>query len=312
MADEDYYQVLGVARDASPEEIRKAYKKIVRENHPDMKPDDKQAAERFKQAQDAYAVLGDPEKRKQYDQFGHAFRGGGPFPGGGRTSAWSAGPGGGGAVDLEELFGAGGLDFGDLFGMGGGGRGFRGARPAPPRKGQDVRVEIQVPFHVAALGGKHEVHFSRNGRPQRVTAKVPPGVEDGSVIRLAGQGEEGPAGAGDLLVSVHVAPHPYFRRERNDIHLEVPITPAEAALGAKIEVPTLDEGRVIVTVPEGSSSGRKLRLRGKGIADRKTGARGDQFVVVKIAVPPHPNDAARELYGRLAEAQPFDPRAGLW
>lgn len=312
MADVDYYQVLGVKRDATPEEIRKAYKKIVRENHPDMKPNDKEAAERFKQAQEAYSVLGDPEKRKQYDQFGHAFRGGqyrggGPFPGGGRTYTWTTGTGG--AVDLDELFGgAGGFDWRDLFGMGGG----RGARQAPPARGQDLRVEIQVPFQVAALGGKHDVFYSRGGRPQTVTATIPRGIDDGSVIRLAGQGEEGPGGAGDLLVTVRVAPHPYFRREKNNVLIDVPITPGEAALGAKIEVPTLDEGLVVVTVPEGSSSGRKLRLRGKGIPDRKTGQRGDQFVILKIVVPPHPNDETRELYRKLAAAQPFDPRAGLW
>ncbi|MEX0717633.1 MAG: J domain-containing protein [Planctomycetaceae bacterium] len=313
MADEDYYKVLGVARDASPAEVRKAYKKIVRENHPDMKPDDKQAAERFKQAQDAYSVLGDAEKRKQYDQFGHTFRGGGPFPGGGgRTYSWGGGgPGGGGAVDIEELFGGGGFDIRDLFG-GGGGRGYRGTRQAPPVKGADLRIEIQVPFHVAALGGKHDMHLSRDGRPETITAKIPAGIEDGSVIRLAGQGEPGPAGAGDLLVTVRVALHPYFRREKNDIHLDVPVTPTEAALGAKVEVPTLDEGPVVVTIPEGSSSGRKLRLREKGIVDRKSGKRGDQYVVVKVVVPPHPNDEARDLFTRLAKAQPFDPRAGSW
>lgn len=154
--------------------------------------------------------------------------------------------------------------------------------------------------------------YSRGGRPQTVTATIPRGIDDGSVIRLAGQGEEGPGGAGDLLVTVRVAPHPYFRREKNNVLIDVPITPGEAALGAKIEVPTLDEGLVVVTVPEGSSSGRKLRLRGKGIPDRKTGQRGDQFVILKIVVPPHPNDETRELYRKLAAAQPFDPRAGLW
>lgn len=309
MAD-DFYQVLGVKRDASADEIRKAYRKLSRENHPDVKKDDKAAADKFRKVQEAYAVLGDAEKRAQYDRFGQAYS-----QAGGRTPPWAGGGGGAGPIDIGDLFGEG-IDIGDLFGGFTGRAGFGGGRRAAsprPSKGQDLRAELTVPFLVAAEGGQHELTIDRAGKPERITVKIPAGLPEGSTIRLAGEGHPGAAGgpAGDLLLTIHVAPHPYFRREGNDLHVEVPVTPAEAVLGAKVEAPTLSEGRVVVTIPPGTSSGRKLRLRGKGVPDRKTGTRGDLYVIARIVVPESPTNEQRELYERL-KALDRDPRAGLW
>lgn len=309
MAD-DYYQVLGVKKDASADEIRKAYRKLSRENHPDVKPDDKPAAEKFRKVQEAYAVLGDAEKRAQYDRFGPAFT-----QAGGTRGHWSGGPAGG-PIDLGDLFGEG-VDLGDLFGgFGRGAGGFGGARRGPsarPSKGQDLRAEITVPFLVAAEGGQHELSVNRAGRTERITVKIPAGITDGSTIRLSGEGHPGSAGgtAGDLLLTIRVAPHPYFRRDGNDLTVDVPITAAEGALGAKVEAPTLSEGSVVVTIPPGTSSGRKLRLRGKGVPDRKTGTRGDLYVVAKIVVPESVTSEQRELFERLKSLD-RDPRQGLW
>ncbi len=306
---QDYYETLGVKRDAAADEIRKAYRKLSRENHPDVKPDDKAADARFKQVQEAYAVLGDAEKRAKYDKYGHAFNAAGRGPGG----PGGYGGGGAGPVDLNDILGEG-FDLGDLFGgLGGGGfgRGRRGPA-ARPAKGPDVRAEVTVPFAVAAAGGSQELAFDRGGRTERLSVKIPAGVADGATIRLAGQGEPGRGGpAGDLLLSIKVATHPYFRRDGNDLLVDVPITTAEAALGARVEAPTLSEGTVVVTLPPGTSSGRKLRLRGKGIADRKTGTRGDLYVVAKVVVPDTLTDEQKELYERLRSSD-RDVRAGLW
>lgn len=309
---EDYYSVLGVKKDASADEIRKVYRKLSRENHPDVKPGDAAASDKFKKVQEAYAVLGDAEKRAQYDRFGHAFN----KAGGGPNYQWSGGPGGGaGPIDLGDLFGEG-VDLGDLFGGFGGRGGFGGGRRGPtPRsaKGQDLRTDLTVPFLVAAEGGQHELSLNRAGKTERITVKIPAGLTDGSTIRLAGEGHPGVAGGpnGDLLLTIRVAPHPFFRREGNDLTVDIPVTPAEAALGAKVEAPTLTEGRVVVTIPPGTSSGRKLRLRGKGVADRKTGTRGDLYVVAKVTVPDSLTDEQRDLFERLKTLD-RDPRVGLW
>jgi len=312
MPEPDYYKVLGVSREASADEIRKAYRKLSREYHPDMRPNDPEALEKFKQVQNAFDVLGDPEKREQYDRYGAAFqqRRAGP---GGQTYTWTGPAGGFGGVDFDlgDIFG-GQVDLGDLFG----GRAGFGGRTRQPRarKGADQSLEIEIPFEVAAEGGQRDLAFQRNGKTERLMVKIPPGVDTGSVIRLAGQGEPGVNGGppGDLLITLRVAPHRYFRREGNNLLLDVPLTFTEAATGAKVDVPTLSEGTVTVTIPPGTASGTKLRLRGKGIPDRHTRQRGDQFVVIKI-VPPQPlNETARELLQKLAEAVPQSPRQGLW
>lgn len=310
----DYYDVLGVPRTASQAEIRKAYKKIARENHPDNRPGDKAAEERFKQAAEAYDVLGDEDKRKQYDQFGDAYKyagkGGNPFQGGFR--------GGSSEIDLEDLFGGGGVDLGDLFGGAFGGAGGRAGagrqRPPRARKGEDHRTRIQIPFQTAADGGTHELSLQRNGRTERLSVKIPPGVRDGSVIRLAGEGSPGINGGpdGDLLVTIEVAPHPWFRRDGDNVLLDVPISLTEAALGAKVDVPTLSEGLVSLTIPPGTSSGTKLRLRGKGFPNPKTKERGDQLVSIRIVVPRDLNDRSRELLQELAGELPENPRDDMW
>jgi len=317
MPGDDYYKTLGVSRDASDAEIRKAYKKLAREYHPDRRPNDKAAAEKFKKVQEAYAILGDAEKRAQYNRYGAAYANArrGPFAHGGP----GAGPG---PIDLSDLFG-GQIDLGDLFGAGAGrgsgrrsgfGKGGFETHRAAPRRGEDLQIEVTVPFQIAAEGGSHPIQLRREGKSERLNVKIPAGIDDGSVVRLAGQGhpshEGGPAG--DMLVTVHVAPHPYFRREGSNLLLDVPITPSEAVLGAKVQVPTLAEGTVTVTIPPGTSTGTKLRLRGKGLANPKTKGHGDQLVVVKVVVPPRPGEKTRALYQQIAQAEKFDPRAGLW
>lgn len=312
MPNNDFYKTLGVAKGATADEIRKAYKKLSRKYHPDVNKD-KEAPERFKQVQEAFDVLGDAEKRQQYDRFGHAFSGAaGPRP---QQFNWS-GPGaaGGGPIDLSELFG-GQVDLEQIFGSSftgqpGGPR--QGRRTA--RRGEDAEVDIEIPFQTAVEGGNYELSLDRGGKTERLSVKIPTGVDTGSVVRLSGQGHPGSAGAtaGDLLVRIRVAPHQWFRREGNHLLLDVPVTVTEAALGAKVDVPTLSEGRVVVTIPAGTSSGAKLRLRGKGVLDRSTKERGDQFVVVKIVVPRKLSDRGKQLIKEFADVEPQSPRGGLW
>ena len=298
---EDFYQVLGVSRNSSDAELKKAHRSLSKENHPDSKPDDKAAAEKFKQVQEAYSVLSDTEKRQKYDRFGHA-----AFQGG----RGGASPFGGGQVDLGDLFGGGGgggFDFGDLFG--GGGR-----RAARTRKGQDVETTIDVPFNTAAEGGSYSLTVNTAGKPEQITARIPAGVDSGSVIRLSGQGHPGMGGGpnGDLMVKIKVAPHPYFRRDGANLLVDVPISLTEAALGAKVDVPTLSEGLITVTVPAGSASGTRLRLRGKGIINRKTNEPGDLYAIIQIVVPKELDDRSRELLEEFAELHPEDLREDRW
>ncbi|MCA9075374.1 MAG: DnaJ domain-containing protein [Planctomycetaceae bacterium] len=300
----DFYKTLGVPRTATQDEIRKAYKKIARENHPDVKPDDKTASERFKQAAEAYDVLGDPDKRKQYDQFGSAYK----HAGQGHS------PFGGGPIDLNDIFG-GGVDLGDILGgeFSGGFGGRRGGRNTS-RPGQNIETTIVIPFQVAAQGGKHEITLHHGETSERLDVKIPAGVRSGSVIRLTGKGHPGYAGGrdGDLLITVDVAPHPYFRREGNHVLLDLPLTVTEAALGTKVDVPIVDNSQVTMTIPPGTSSGSKLRLRGKGFPDPKSGSRGDQLVVTKVVVPKDVSERAKELLTDLATEAPLSPREGLW
>lgn len=297
MSQRDYYEILGVKRSASTEDIRKAFKKLARQYHPDVKPDDAAAAKKFSEITEAYDVIGDEEKRKKYDQFGHSYKnmggssGGNPFEGFGGGSA---------SFDLNDILGG-------MFGGGGG-------RRTRPQKGQDIQAEIQVPFHVGIEGGEHELTLRTSGNTERLTVKIPAGIDNGAVIRLSGQGHPGHAGgmAGDVLVTIRIASHPWFRRDGRNLLIDVPITAPEAALGAKIDVPTLTEGTMVLSVPPGTSSGAKLRLRGKGVRDRKTGERGDQLVILKIVTPKDLSDRAKELYQALADAAPLVPREDLW
>ncbi|MFM8729118.1 MAG: DnaJ C-terminal domain-containing protein [Planctomycetaceae bacterium] len=307
MPKRDFYDVLGVPRGASQDELRKAYKKLARRHHPDSNQQDPEASKKFAEITEAWEVLGDEQKRQQYDQFGHAAAGGGhPFQGGNPFQGF--GGGGGMQFDMEDLLGG-------MFG-GGGGAGFGGQRRGGgrARKGDDVRAEITIPFAVAAEGGEHTLTLQNGSKSERIAVKVPAGIDQGQTIRLAGQGNPGPGGgaAGDLLVTVAIAPHPWFRREGFNLVVEAPITPAEAALGTRIEVPTLSEGTGLLTVPAGTSSGSRLRLRGKGVRNPKTGERGDQFVSLKIVVPKELSAAARAAYEQLQQAAPESPRQNLW
>lgn len=300
MSKRDFYEVLGVSRSASADEIRKAYKKLARKFHPDVKPPVPDAEAKFAEITEAYDVLSDDEKRRQYDQFGHAARGAGGSP----FQGFSGGAGG--QFDLDDILGG-------MFGGGGfGGRQRRGTPRA--QKGQDVRAEITVPFVVAVDGGEHSLSIQSGSKTERLTVKVPPGIEEGQTIRLAGQGQPGSSGGppGDLLVTVHIAAHPWFRREGNNLLVDVPLTPAEAALGARVDVPTMTDGSVVLTIPPGTSTGSRLRLRGKGVKNPRTGDRGDQLVAVKIVVPKQLTDDQRAHYQRLLELDDPNPRAGLW
>ncbi|MEZ6061166.1 MAG: DnaJ C-terminal domain-containing protein [Planctomycetaceae bacterium] len=320
MAQKDYYEVLGVSRSASVDEIRKAYKKLARKFHPDANTDDPSAQKKFSEITEAYDVLSDEEKRKKYDQFGQHWNkvgggsGGNPFEG-------FTGGGGSASFDLEDLLGGmfgGGGGRSPFGGGGGGGSPFGGGAgrraQVRPNRGQDVRAEVRVPFQVGVEGGEHEMSLQTGSKTERLTVKIPPGIDDGATIRLAGQGNPGRSGgpAGDVLVTVRIAAHPWFRREGKNLLVDVPITPTEAALGAKVDVPTLTEGTVVMSIPPGTSSGGKLRLRGKGVRDRKTGERGDQLAVIKIVTPKELSDEATELFRKLEKAAPQHPRENLW
>jgi DnaJ-class molecular chaperone len=304
----DPYEVLGVARDASDDDIKKAYRKLARQYHPDRNPGDKQAESHFKEVQEAYDVVGDKDKRAQYDRFGFAGGGAGPFGGGGGGAGpfrWGGGGGGGGGepnfrfegISPEDLagifsqFGGGGAEYSDMFGQRGRGRGRR------PKAAPEATADVTIPFLTAARGGT--VNVGIDGRQLEI--KVPAGVEDGRKMRLGGQAP----GGGDLILTVHVAPHAYFRREGKNVILEVPITLAESVLGTKVDVPLTGGGTGTVKVPAGTACGARLRLRGQGI----TG--GDQYVEIKIVPPPSVDARSRELMEEFARRNPHDPRAGL-
>ncbi len=357
MADKrDYYEVLGVSKDASQDEIKKAFRKLTKENHPDLHPGDKACEERFKEGNEAYEVLSDPDKRKKYDQFGFA-----AFdPNAG------AGAGGFGGFDGFGGFGGFGDIFGDIFGFGGGTR----ANPNAPRKGESLRATVNISFEEAAFGCKKEVTVGRvepcadckgSGcapgttpeicpdckgtgqvtvsqrtpfgmmqssspcskcrgtgriihqpcktcrgmgsvrRQHKIEVNIPAGIDDGQTISKPGGGNAGVNGgpAGDLLVSVIVRPHARFERDGTSVLLEQEISYAQAALGAEVEVPTLD-GKVKLTIPEGTQPGAVFRLRGRGIPYLRGSGRGDQFVTVTVKVPKNLTGSQKELLRQFA------------
>jgi molecular chaperone DnaJ len=401
----DYYDVLGVKKSASADEIRKAFRKLARKYHPDVNPGDKSAEEKFKTLSEANDVLSDPKKRKIYDQVGfysgnidpataeaYSRAGGsaGGFPGG--SPAGGAGPAGGQGVPFDFS----GFDFSDLADgasrgrrSGGGGGGFRdifsgifgGGRGAPateagPEEGADLEYQVNVPFWTAIRGGVMRLNISRQDvcsnchgqgyieapgkcsecdgtgqitqtggrmkfnvpcpnchgtgknistcpvchgegtvtRTDPIEVRIKAGTRDGQRIRLAGKGNAGPHGgaAGDLYVIIRTGDHPIFRRDGDDIYLTVPVSATEAALGAKIEVPTID-GRALLKIPPGTQSGQKLRLREKGVPSAtKEGVRGDEIVEITVTVPMPRDERTKELLRELAKLNPEDPREELW
>ena len=303
---EDHYQTLGVPRTASAEEIRKAYRELARKYHPDLHPDDDAAKEKFKQVQTAFDVLNDQSKREMYDRYGSAFEGvGAGGPGGG----WSGGrgpfpgggfPGGGAEIDLESLFGGGG-GFGDLFG--GGATRARGRRGRPARAaGDDVTARIDVPFRLAIDGGKTDVRIERDGKTETISVTIPQGLPDGARMRLRGQGLPGSGGgpAGDLLLDVHVEPHPVYRRTGDTLEVTLPVTISEAIQGAKVDLPT-PWGTIALKVPPGTSGGRKLRAAGMGVR-HANGAKGDLVAEVQIVLPDAADATALEALLAAAQA----------
>jgi molecular chaperone DnaJ len=358
--EKDYYQVLGVSKDASQDEIKKAYRRLARANHPDANPDDSEAERRFKEVGEAYSVIGDEQKRPEYDELRRL----------GAAGFTGTGPGGGG-------FGGGGFDAGDLgdllnqmFGQGAAGGFSGGPRTAGrrrPTKGQDLRADVHLTFEDALAGVRTTLRVTGDGacdtcggsgaapgtrpttcptcggrgqvavdqgpfsfaqpcqtcggrgqkidspcatcdgqgrvvKPRQLTVKVPAGVKDGAVIRVAGRGGPGSGGgpAGDVLVTVHVEPHPLFGRRGHDVTLEVPISYSEAALGTKVTVPTPHGSTRTIKIPSGTTSGRTFRIRGEG-APKKGGGHGDLLVTTRIEVPSKPSKEQKKLLEQLAE-----------
>lgn len=287
----DPYEVLGVSKTATEDEIKKAYRKLARDFHPDRNPGDKNAETKFKEVQEAFALLSDKEKRAQYDRFGHVGDQAGPFSGGGFPGGGFAGgfPGGGqgAGIDMEDLL--------NMFGgMGRGARGGRAKKAQPP---QVTEVTMEVPLQTIATGGKPT--FQLDGKDIQVT--IPKGMEEGKKLRLKGQGRAG----GDLLIQIHYAPHPWFKRDGNNLVLEVPLTLKEAALGSKVDVPNLQGEKLAVKVPPGVTGGQRMRLKGMGLPG------GDLFLELKPSVPTIKEGRGVELVEELDRLFPQSPRADL-
>jgi molecular chaperone DnaJ len=386
---QDYYQALGVEREAGADDIRKAYRKLARKHHPDLNPGDKAAEDRFKKVQEAYDILSDPKKKQMYDQVGFYSENGMPA-------------GGAGAKDQGPHMGFGGFDFSDAFTRGAGsgaagGTGPRGgatpgnfqdifhqwfgrqhsdAPAATQQKGADLEYGLNIDFWQAIKGTQVRLNISRqescavcggtgeraganticpecsgsgkvnqqagamrfslscprcegtgrltnrcsncagDGRiatTESVEVRIPPGAQQGSRLRVGGKGNAGTMGGppGDLYITVRVEPHPFFRRQGDDIEISVPVRIDEAGLGAKIEVPTID-GRALLKIPQGTHNGQKFRLREKGVLNSRTGKRGDQIVDVQVLAPVVQDERTKELLREYAQLHPEDPRAAIW
>ncbi len=328
---EDLYQTLGVDRNATKDDIKKAHRKLAIKFHPDKNPG-KDAQEKFKRIQEAYDVLSDEEKRPAYDRYGSDFekiRGGGGGGGGGFPGGQAPGFDG---LDLEQIFGSqggrgGGGDagynfeggFGEFFEqmMAGGGGGARGGpgggrRTASPTqrgpvKGSNIRHELELPLSLVVLGGKTEFYLNE----EKLAITVPPGVADGAKMRLREQGAPSPNGGarGDLIVVIRISKHPHFRRNGQNLELSLPVSITEAAIGTSVDVPT-PNGTVTLNIPPGTNSGRKLRLKGQGIPSA-TGSAGDLIVRIEIELPDTLNEASKELLLQFEDANPQDLRTGI-
>jgi curved DNA-binding protein len=311
----DYYKTLGIARNASQAEIQKAYRELARKHHPDMNPDTPGAVKKFQEIQAAFDVLNNPEKREMYDRYGSSFETMGQ--GAPQSPNWGTGPGGN--VNMEDIdfgqffgerFGEGGGGFGDIFShiRKSAGRGGAGSK----RRGSDVASEVTIPFATAISGGEIQLSLHRQtGEPETIVVKIPPGIDDGKKMRLRGKGEPatGRGAAGDLMLTIHVAPHPFFSRKGNDLHVRLPVTLGEAVAGASVDVPT-STGTVSIHIPPGTSSGKRLRIKGHGVAP-KNGAKGDLLAEVLIVLPANLAEADREAIQQIDARNPIDPRKSL-
>ena len=316
---EDLYQVLGVDRQASKDDIQKAYRKLARKYHPDMNPDDDRAKERFKRVQEAYDVLSDADKRAAYDRYGADFEKI-------RERGWHPGAGGGGSfegIDLEQIFGGRGGGHGfeggftDFFEqlMGARGRGGPSAgaqrRSPVPTKGASIQHEHSIPLRLAMNGGSTDLAKSLGGKTQTISVKVPPGVQDGTKIRLRGKGHPSPTGgeAGDLILTLHVLSHPNFKQSGANLIVTLPVTIAEAVLGGAVDVPT-PTGEIALKIPPGSSSGKRFRVRGHG-AVQGDGSRGDLLVDLSIVVPSSVDEEQAKVLRELDAKYTTPVREGL-
>lgn len=289
----DYYKILGVARDAEAAEIKKAYRRLARKYHPDVNHE-AGAEDKFKELQEAYEVLQDPEKRRAYDQLGANWKAGQQFrapPGWDNAHFGGAGAGDGFSDFFRNLFGGGSFRFDDGFDGGFSGGGF-GGQPRAPQT-----AELKISLKEAYEGASKLITLGPQGKQLKVT--IPKGVTSGQQIRLAGQAQ-----GADLYLRIEIAPHPAYRVDGKDIHLDLPISPWEAALGEKVTVPTLG-GKLSMAIPAGARSGQKLRLRGRGLNG------GDQILHLQIQNPPADSAEARELFRQMADTLDFDPRADL-
>ena len=329
MAKGDYYRVLGLTKSATGADIKKAYRKLAREFHPDLHPGDKRIESRFKEINEAYGILGDAKSRKEYDlaqempfsgmggMGGMGGRGGRGGMGGRGGQGGMGGRGGhqGGSTSYGAQeggfnfrdFGLGGFEdiFGDVFG----GK----SKKRSPVRGADIEYTLGVDFLQAIKGAEVKITVKRSKGSERLTVKIPPGVRDGSKVRVAKKGDVGSLGGaqGDLFIITRVRPHKYFRRVGNDIHVEVPVTINEAILGANIKVPTID-GMTTIKISPGTQGGQKLRLKEKGVKIKGERRRGDQFININIAIPKRLNAKSKELVKEISLINPYDPRAGIW
>jgi curved DNA-binding protein len=319
----DYYATLGVPRTASDQDIKKSFRKLAREFHPDVAKDKKTAEEKFKEINEAYEVLSDPDKRKKYDQYGSTWKEGGGYQ---PPPDWQGARSAGGAQSQEFHFGGTGFSdfFEQLFGRGGGGGfGFGGrdfeaaesAQPRGPARGYDIEGDILVTLDEAMRGSVRSISLERvnpkTGQPEAQTFKVrvPVGVKEGQTIRIPGKGGDGANGgtSGDLFLHVRYAAHPDFRARGSDLHCDLDLAPWEAVLGTTVSVPTL-ESPVKVRIPAGTNNGCQLRVRGRGLPRGRDGERGDLYVVVNVQLPPQLSDEERELWEKLGRVSRFNPR----
>ncbi|MDK2857174.1 MAG: curved DNA-binding protein [Verrucomicrobiota bacterium] len=319
----DYYKILNVSRNATPEEIRKAYRKLARKYHPDVNRDETAVA-RFKEISEAYEVLSDSEKRRQYDRLGTGWKAGQDFTpppdwknmryefhrgdDGNRTRHFSFEDLGGGFSDFFETF------FGGTHRSGT----YGNSSQSMAMRGADHEAEITISLEEAFHGARKTVALQMESpdpadpaasRPRQYQVRIPPGTTDGTTLRLAGQGGEGYDGgkSGDLLLQVRIAPHPRFRLNGHDLETDLPLAPWEAVLGATVKLPALD-GQAVFRVPPGTQSGQRIRLKGKGLPKRKGQGHGDLYAVVRIAVPDAPTPNEKRLFEELARISTFNPR----